>query len=56
MKKIPTRITPYTREQEKISMRKEKKAVRKPKKHKSSRNSNARGHVQSLENATFKIK
>jgi hypothetical protein len=46
MKKIPTRITPHTRGQEKISMRKEKKAVRKPKKHKSSRNSNARGHAQ----------
>jgi hypothetical protein len=56
MKKIPTRITPHTRGQEKISMRKKKKAVRKPKRHKSSRNSNARGHAQSLENATFKIK
>jgi hypothetical protein len=43
MKKIPTRITPYTRGQEKISMRKEKRPSKSQKRHKSSRNSNARG-------------
>jgi diacylglycerol kinase family enzyme len=46
MKKIPIRITPHTGGQEKILMRKKKEAMRKPKRHESSRNSNARGHAQ----------
>jgi len=45
-KQIPTRITPHTRGQEKISMRNEKKPWESQKGIKSPRNSNARGHTQ----------
>jgi len=46
MKKILTRITPpYWGARENFNEKREK-AVRKPKRHKSSRNSNARGHAQ----------
>jgi hypothetical protein len=56
MKKIPTRITPHTRGQEKISIRKEKKIVRKPKGIKSLRNSNAREHAQIIRKSDIKNK
>jgi hypothetical protein len=45
IKKIPTRITPHTGGQEKISMRREKKLQENQKGIKSPRNSNARGHA-----------
>ena len=58
MKKIPTRIAPHTGGQEKISMRKEKKAVRKLKKKgiKAQETQMLGGIRKSLEKVTSKIK
>jgi hypothetical protein len=56
VKKIPTRITPHTGGARENFNKKREKTVRKPKRHKSSRNSNARGHAQITRKVTSKIK